>query len=480
MITRRRLIALSAALLASTLAFLTACGGGGSSSGNSTPANPMVNVSISDPPTCSGPSGPFAHVYVTITDVKIHTSSNAGPNDPGWVDLTPNLSQSPKQVDLLAEASNQCFLATLGSNVELQPGSYQQIRIYLADNNATVPSNACGSTANCVVLSANPTTPVPLNISSESRTGIKIPSGQIAGGQFTIAAGETKDLNIDFDACQSIVHEGNGQYRLKPVLHAGEVALTSTSINGTVVDSVSGHAIDGGVTVVALEQKDSSGVDRVIMATVTDSTGAFVFCPVPAGFYDVVATAINNAGTAYGAAVITGVQPGNALGTLPLVAETGANTAPASITGLITTTTGNAPTSADIVLSALEPAAINGSNVLVTVPLPAQSMATATLTTVSDNSCPAHTDCVNYTLSVPALNTSVGAFSTSGHQQPSAPAPGPVAYTLDGQAVVPSSGGTPDCSPSEVQISTTSMGQPLVVTAGGSVTAADLNFTSCQ
>ena len=440
----------------------------------------MVNLSISDPPTCSGPAGPFAHVYVTITDVKIHTSSTAEPNDPGWVDLTPNLSQSPKQVDLLAQANNQCFLATLGSNVELQPGNYQQIRIYLADNNATVPSNACGSTANCVVLTANPTTPIPLNISSESRNGIKIPSGQIAGGQFSIAAGDTKDLNIDFDACQSVVHEGNGQYRLKPVLHAGEVALTSTSINGTVVDSVSGHAISGGATIVALEQKDATGVDRVIMSTVADSSGTFVFCPVPAGMYDVVATAINGSGTAYGATVISGVHPGNALGTVPLVAETGANTAPASVTGLITSTTGSAPTSADIVLSALQPAAINGANVLVTVPLMEQSMATAVLTTVADNSCPTKTDCVNYTLAVPALNPSVGAFSTSGHQQPAAPAPAPVTYTLDGQAVLPNSGGTVDCSPSDVQVSTTDAGQPLAVTAGATATAANLNFSGCQ
>jgi hypothetical protein len=56
-----------------------------------------------------------------------------------------------------------------------------------------------------------------------------------------VAAGQTEDLDIDFDACASIVVEGNGQYRLKPVLHAGEVSVTSSSINGTIVDSVSGR-----------------------------------------------------------------------------------------------------------------------------------------------------------------------------------------------------------------------------------------------
>jgi len=435
---------------------------------------------MSDPPTCSSPSGPFAHIYVTITDVKIHASASAGPNDPGWVDLTPSLSSSPQQIDLLAQANNQCFLATLGSTTELQPGSYQQIRIYLAANNASVASNKCGSTANCVMLASSPNTPLPLNISSESQTGIKIPSGQIAGGQFSIAAGQTKDLNVDFDACDSIVSEGNGQYRLKPVLHAGEVALTSTSINGKVIDHATGQAISGGVTIVALEQNNGSGVDRVVMATVADSSGGFVFCPVPAGTYDIVATAINGSGTAYGAVVITGVQPGNALGMVPLTAETGTNTAPASINGQITTTTGTAATSADIVLSALEPATINGSNVLVTVPLAQQSSATATVTTAAGSNCPADTDCVSYTLAVPALNPSVGAFSISGSQQPSPPASGPVIYTVDAQAVVPNSGGTADCSPSDLQTSTAAGGGPLAVTAGGTISASTLAFSGCQ
>src|SRR5579883_1696470 len=125
------------ALLIGTLLLLTGCGSSGSPASNS-PSPTNVTVSMSDPPTCSSPSGPFAHIYVTITDVKIHASASAGPNDPGWVDLTPSLSSSPQQIDLLAQANNQCFLATLGSTTEIQPGSYQQIRIYLAANNASV------------------------------------------------------------------------------------------------------------------------------------------------------------------------------------------------------------------------------------------------------------------------------------------------------------------------------------------------------
>ena len=264
---------------------IAACSGGGSSA-PTTPAMATASVMLSDPATCSGPTGPFAHVFVTITDVQANVSSSAGDGDSGWTDLTPSLSSQPKQVDLLGQANNQCFLATLGDAQQLQAGDYQQIRLILADNSATVANNACGNSTNCVILSADNSVHT-LLLSSESKTGLKIPSGQIASGGFTIAAGQTKDLDIDFNTCASIVQEGNGQYRLKPVLHAGEVSTTSTSINGKVLDSATGNPVNGEV-LVALEQKDATGVDRIMMSTLAGSDGSFVFCPIPTGTYDIV------------------------------------------------------------------------------------------------------------------------------------------------------------------------------------------------
>jgi hypothetical protein len=455
---------------------LVNCGGGDNSNRMSQSAT--VKVTVSDPATCSAPRGSFNHVYVTITDVQIHQSANAGANDAGWVDLTPGLQNNLQQIDMLGIANNQCFLASLGSTTALQAGHYQQIRIFLLDNAqaSKVGNNQCGSAANCVVLSAQPNTPFPLQLSSESKTGIKIPSGQIAGGEFVVAAGEVKDLNIDLNACASIVVQGNGQYRLKPVLHAGEVSTTNASISGTVVDSITGTAIVGGNTVAALEQRDSNGVDRVIMETVTDTNGNFVFCPVPAGMYEVVTTAINGSGIAYAATVITGVQPGNSLGNVPVTPAL----LPASITGQITTSTGSAGTAADLSLSALQQITVGGSTVMITTPLAQQSAATATLTTAPGPGCPVNTDCVDYTLAVPAANPSVGTFTAGGNQTPTPPPGGVVGYSLDANAFVPGSAGTADCSPSNLQTSQTSTNASLTVLAGGSLTAATLAFTGCQ
>ncbi len=99
----------------------------------------------------------------------------------------------------------------------------------------------------------------------------------MAGGGLTVAAGKTTDLDIDFQTCQSIVQQGNGQYRLKPVLHAGEVGTVSASINGAVLDKSTGKPV-AGTAWVAVEQKDSGGVDRVMQSTIANADGTFVFC----------------------------------------------------------------------------------------------------------------------------------------------------------------------------------------------------------
>lgn len=456
-------------LLALSLGVLVASSACGGSNSTTTSQMATTNVTLSDPATCVGPNGPYAHVYVTVNDVQISAANGS------FIDLTPNLAKSPVQVDLLGVANNECLLATLGSTTELQPGSYNQIRLILEDNSSgsLVANNQCGATAaNCVVLSSGGP-PVPLQLTSESQTGIKIPSGQIAGGQFVVAAGQTKDLNIDFNTCSSIVAEGNGDFRLKPVLHAGEVGLTSDSINGTVVDKATTQPIVGGNVMVALEQKDSTGVDRVIMATDADSSGHFVFCPVPAGTYDVVAVGISGTNTAYAATVTTGVAVGTAMGNVPLIAETGASTAPATLTGSVSSTTGSAATLADVSLSALASATLSSGTLTYTMPLVQQMAATASLATAPGATCAANTDCASYSLSVPAAPATVGAFAATGTSY--TPGTGAVTYNVEADAELPSSGGTPDCSPATLTTTTA-----LTVSAGVTTQVAVLAFTGCD
>lgn len=433
----------------------------------------MATVSISDPATCAGPSGPFSHVYVTITDVQANVSSTAGDNDSGWKDLTPNLSKQPQQIDLLGQANNSCFLATLGDAQQLQSGNYQQIRLILADNSATITNSACSNSANCVILAADNSVHT-LQLSSESKTGLKIPSGQIAAGGFNIAAGQTKDLNIDFDTCASIVREGNGQYRLKPVLHAGEVSTTSTSINGKVLDKSTGNAVKGTV-LVALEQKDSTGVDRIVMSTLAGTDGTFVFCPIPTGTYDVVIVGIRSDGVAYQPSIVTAVANGQTTGSVNLYASSVGTNGSVTFTGVVTSqNSSSSGTVADVQLSALQ--SVGATNpATYTIPLlPTAQQPSATLgvETAQSSSCASGVDCVNYAMTLPAGGPYVGAYSTSGVSLTQSAQL--ATYTIDGMAFVPSSGGMTDCNPSELK------SQMYALSNNFSLSVGTLAFTQCQ
>jgi hypothetical protein len=479
-------------LLAVTLV-MVAC----SSMSNTPSASGMgkVTVSISDPATCqSSGGGPFKSVIVTITDVQANVSSTAGNSDSGWVDLTPNLSRNPKQIDLLgATATGGCFLATLGDAMELQAGTYQQIRIILASNSgASVSGNQCGSANNCVVVDTSTgTMTFPLLLSSEAQTGIKIPASQISGGGLVVAAGQTEDLDIDFQTCASIIQEGNGQYRLKPVLHAGVVSTTSSSINGTVLDSVSGNASTGPVEV-AVEQPDGAGIDRVYMTTLADpATGQFVFCPLPDGTYDIVVVAQDKNNNFYQPAILTGVKVGSTTGTIKL--NMPASNGNAALTALVTSSDTSTPAKAisiDATLSVLEKL---GSTTY-TIPLPPYpntpqlgggTLTVPTAPSTATLTCPTATDCAQPQMNAPAGAAYLYAYSTSGPTLTTTGSALFATYTVEAQAFETGTS-TRDCSvatPADLQtdpvtlaVSTT---YPLSATGTG-MTAKPLAFTSCQ
>lgn len=453
MLTRKmRLFIGSAAILACAVigAVVIACG---STSGGTASGMGMATVSISDPATCSAQnSGPFENVYVTITDVEANTSSSAGNNDSGWVDLTPNLKSSPMQIDLLGQANNNCFLATLGDAQELQAGSYEQIRLILAPDNTSVSNNACANvnSANCVVLNDTNKDMYALTLASEAQTGLKIPSGQIAGGQFQIAAGQTKDLNIDFNTCASIVQTGSGKYILKPVLHAGEVSTTNVSINGKVNVATGTSTAFSGTVLVALEPEGATtasssglvGAEPINMITTANSDGSFVFCPIPAGTYDVVAVAMDSSGQIYEPSIITGVANGETTGTINVYPVSASTTTYPTASGVPIggiTVNGQATTDATVgetvVLSTFE--TVGGTTYTIPIPAAVSTSGVVELMTSStpnpaSPACPTGTLCANFGINLPVAAPNIGAWSSSGTTL--SPGTGIATYTVDGVA----------------------------------------------
>ncbi len=321
---------------------LAACGGGGG-----TPTG-TLNVQMTDAPSCG-----FDHVYVTVSQVRVNASSAAGDNDSGWTNIT---LATPQKIDLLSLTNGT--MATLGQT-PLPAGQYQQVRLVLVQNQGN-------TLANSVVVSGT-TSEQPLATPSATQSGLKIIR------PFDVPANTMVDLVLDFNACKSIVQQGNGSYTLKPVITA-----TPTTVSG-VIDGYVASA-QAGATVYA----EQSG--KVVSGTVADSTGHFVFSTLVQsstnGNYDIVITQANETtGIVTAVPVVVGATTHISTSTAPI-------TLPASA---MNTVSGAVTASADANVRAL------------------QTTSSGTFEIASAN---ANLDTGAYTMSLPVAAPMLGTYGT--------------------------------------------------------------------
>jgi Domain of unknown function (DUF4382) len=523
--------------LSAIVALALAAMGGAATAVASAPSG-KVTTTISNAPTCSGG---FQHIWVTVSDVRAHK------RHANWQDLTPDLAANPIQVDLLNEAPTDCFLATLGFTSGLPPGKYQQIRIILFDGTThgkrglhgkagahghghhgppvtpTPPAtNACSSIGvyNCVDTGSGL---FPIKLTSEAKTGLKIPPGQIAGHGLVIASGQGADLDIDFNACQSIKKAGkSGKYILKPTLHAGEVDTTAI-ISGVVVegnvsntdvvpDTASPVAganlwlesqtppLDYTVgTPAAAPTPVTAQVENVVRTTTSAADGSFGFCPMPAGTYEIVSdsSSMPSTGGSSNATITTGVVVTNSGGpndlVIPLLADETAPATPATLQSIVTTENSTTPPGAgdNVALAGVQP--FDGDSGIVqaivppltgTLPAPGSDGLPSVTTTsavdaancsdagVSAAVCPTGTNCACFTLALPASNPVIGSASSGTY---AAPAPTPAVYSVTGAASSLTTPGAPECAPSTM---ITDPASPLAVPAA--IATPILSFGACD
>lgn len=231
---------------------LAGCGGG-DGDGGSSPQTGTLHVAMTDAPSCG-----FDHVFVTVSQVRVNASSNAGDTDAGWSTIT---LATPQKIDLLSLTNGA--LADLGQTA-LPAGQYQQVRLVLAQNQGNTLANSVVPTGGAEQALATP---------SATQSGYKIIT------PFTVQPNTLVDLVLDFNACKSIVQRGNGTYALKPV-----VTATPTVVSG----EISGYVApaQAGATVYA----EQGG--KVVRGTIADGSGKFVLSPLiqssTQGNYDVV------------------------------------------------------------------------------------------------------------------------------------------------------------------------------------------------
>lgn len=281
-------------LSAVVLAGLAACGGGGGSAAGSG----HLRLALTDAPSCG-----YDAVYVTVEKVRLHQSSSAREQDGGWSELT---LASPQRVNLLD--LNNGVLQELGQT-PLPAGSYQQLRLVLVDNQTTPLAQAVIPTGGAEVELKTP---------SAQQSGLKLKV------KIDVAADQTADFVIDFDACKSVVKAGkSGQYLLKPVLQV--IARTQTGVAGQ-VDASLAH----GSTTLALQQNGAT-----VRSTMPTASGSFLLQPVAPGTYTFVLTTPGRA-----AAVVkaVGVASGEVVRINPVATPLNPPSSPSgTLTGTVTT-----------------------------------------------------------------------------------------------------------------------------------------------
>ena len=138
-----------------------------------------VIIKLTDTPAA------YDAVNVEVIEVSIHSNTD------GWI----SLDVADSIYDLLTLQNNAN--AVLGT-LTLPSGTVSQVRLILGSNNSVVVNS----------------TVFPLTLSSQDESGLKLNIHQ------TLASNQTYTLVLDFDADASVHDNGNGTYKLKPVLSA--------------------------------------------------------------------------------------------------------------------------------------------------------------------------------------------------------------------------------------------------------------------
>lgn len=199
-----------------------------------------LNVRLVDAPVA------YDKVNIDIQNVQVKVSTD--PTDTGWVSL--NITR--KGIYNILDFKNG--LDTLLGSISLPEGNISQLRLVLGPNNSVVFN---GITSNMQTPSAQ-----------QSGLKLQINSTFIAGVNYT--------LWLDFDASKSIVHTGNNNYILKPVIRVFNQA-TSGAISGIVLPANTKSSI----------YAINSLNDTITSTQIDTLSGAFLLRGVPAGTYAV-------------------------------------------------------------------------------------------------------------------------------------------------------------------------------------------------
>lgn len=186
----------------------------------------------------------YDEVNISIARVEVNNTESEGE---GWITIS-----EPNEVYNILDLVNGEF--EILANVELEAGTYKQIRLILTNENTVVIE---GESYDLFVPSGVQTG-VKLNIDAEIREGI----------EYT--------LLLDFDANRSVIQQGEtNQYNLQPVIRATNEATTG-NVSGTIMQAEARAAAFA-----------ISGSDTLSTTFADLESGEFMLIGLPEGSYTV-------------------------------------------------------------------------------------------------------------------------------------------------------------------------------------------------
>ncbi len=199
-------------------------------------AEGTLNVRLTDAPAT------YQAVYIDIQQVELNRGTE---EQPQWQ----TIRSQPMRLDLL-KLNNGAD--TLLASIQIETGTYNQLRLLLGENNEVI-------------------------VDGESNS-LTVPSGGESGYKVNLNATVSEDAPvtkvIDFDVARSIAVTGNGQYLLNPVLKVFDPEETG---------SISGQLVPQGIPALV------SAVigDQIIATTYIEDDGTFLLGGLDQNFYNV-------------------------------------------------------------------------------------------------------------------------------------------------------------------------------------------------
>ncbi len=196
---------------------------------------------------------------IVFEEVLVHRGLEQDENDEdGWITVLSDTLAVEERTFNLMDLVNGVY-ATLGE-IELEAGTYTQIRIMLESANLVVDGE-----------------PQDLSIPSGYQSGIKLVDN------FKVNPNVITELTVDFDVARSL-HEappGSGNYILRPTIR-----LVQTTLSGT----ISGTVIPTGIGAV-IYALDPVAADTVATTLTDSTTGEYLLQALIEGAYDIRAEA---------------------------------------------------------------------------------------------------------------------------------------------------------------------------------------------